>query len=73
MRIGQSDYHHHFSGTKRCLTEKWDTFQYVPLLLSLTKLLSDNSVLELVQSFPQRIRSDGLIDDFVTVFGTSTF
>ena len=54
-----------FSGAKRRLTEKWDTYQYVPLIPSLSKLLRDDMVLEQIDTCPQQIHADGLIEDFV--------
>lgn len=57
-------YRPQFSGAKRRLTEKWDTYQYVPLIPSLSKLLRDDTVLEQIDTCPQRIHADGLIEDF---------
>lgn len=57
-------YRPQFSGVKRRLTERRDTYQYVPLIPSLTKLLSDDTVLEQIDTCPQRIHTDGLIEDF---------
>ena len=51
------------SGSKRRLIEKQDTYQYVPLLLSLKSLLSDPSVLEQVEQCPLRVRRSGVLDD----------
>ena len=55
---------HQFSGVKRCQVEKWDTFQYVPVLDTLTQLLSDDTILEEVYGCGQRIHSDGMLEDF---------
>ena len=64
VRIGQPEFVPQFSGTKRRLTEKWDTFQYIPLLSSLKQLLSDESIVEQVDYCPQRVHSDGILEDF---------
>ena len=64
IQIGNPQYVPRFSGTKRCLTEKFDTYQYVPLLPSLKKLLSNNSIIEQIYEFPHRVRNDGLIEDY---------
>lgn len=44
--------------------EKQDSYQYVPLLQSLEALLSDQSIQEQLQKFPQRIRTDGKMEDY---------
>lgn len=44
--------------------QKHETFQYVPLLPSLSRLLCDKSVLEQVENCKQRIHADGKIQDF---------
>lgn len=44
-----------FSGSKCRLVEKWDSYQYVPLLLSLKALLHDTSIQEELQKLPERI------------------
>lgn len=64
IKVGEPMFTPRFSGSKRCLIEKWDTYQYVPLLLSLKQLLSDETVLEEVYQCPQRIHTDDLIEDF---------
>ena len=64
MRIGQSYFAPHLTGIKRRLIEKWDTYQYVPLFSSLNQFLSDDSVIEQIDQFPLRIRSDGQLNDF---------
>ena len=53
-----------FSGSKRRLVEKQDSYQYIPLLQSLEALLSDKSMQEQVQKFPERIRTDGKMEDY---------
>ena len=62
--MGEPLYRPQFSGTKRRLTEKWDTYQYVPLIPSLIKILRDDTVLEQLDTCPERIHTDGLIEDF---------
>ena len=52
------------SGSKCCLVEKRDSYQYVPLLLSLKALLRDTSIQEPLQKLPERIHQDGKIEDF---------
>lgn len=53
-----------FSGTKRNLVQRYDTYQYVPLMPSLRQLLADTSVMEQIEQLPNRIRNDGLVEDF---------
>ena len=36
----------------------------MPLLHNLRKILSDNSVMEQIDTFPEHVHSDGLIRDF---------
>ena len=62
--MGQAEYSQQFSGSKRRLVQKYDTYQYVPLLPSLRRLLCDKSVLEQVENCQHRIRNDGKIQDF---------
>ena len=62
--IGEPHHIPQFSGSKRRLVEKQDSYQYVPLLASLKALLSDRSVQEQVQQLPERVSSDGTIKDF---------
>ncbi len=59
-----------FSGSKRRLTESWDTFQYVPILQYLAQLLQDQSVIEETDHCSERVRTDGTMEDFCdgTVF-----
>ena len=64
IKIGQSFYHPRFTGSKRELAPKCDTYQYVPLLSSLRSLLSDSSVIEEIDKFPQRVRTDDKLEDF---------
>ena len=44
IKIGEPYYDSSFTGAKRRLVEKQDTYQYIPLLSSLQSLLSDPSV-----------------------------
>ena len=60
MKVGKPYYETIFTGVKRRLIEKQDTYQYVPLLPSLRVLLSDSSVLD---ESPSRIHNDGVIED----------
>lgn len=53
-----------FTGSKRRLIEKHDTYQYVPLLQSLHTLLSDPSVIDQVEQSANRVRTDGTLQDF---------
>jgi len=62
--IGDPEYTHQFSGSKQRLVEKRDSYQYVPLLVSLKALLCDLSVQEQIQQLPKRIHKDGRIEDF---------
>ena len=62
--MGQPEYSQQFSGSKRRLIQRYDTYQYVPLLPSLKKLLRDKSVLEQVESCEQRVHDNGQIQDF---------
>ena len=62
MFIGEPYYPTRFSGSKRSLTERCDSFQYVPILNTLKRLLNDTSVLEYVEHPHQR--SDDLLEDF---------
>ena len=64
IKISKPEYAPQFSGAKHRLTEKWDTYQYVPLFRLLEALLSDSTVLEQVEECSKRIRTDGLLEDF---------
>ena len=46
IQIGETRYIPKFSGAKRQLVEKTDTYHYVPLLSSLKRLLQDKSVVK---------------------------
>ena len=63
--IGEPYYPTRFSGSKRSLTERCDSFQYVPILDTLKRLLNDTSVMEYVEHPHQR--SDDLLEDFCDV------
>ena len=52
-----------FSGAKRHLVEKQDTYQYIPLLPSLCLLLSDPSILDVVEQCQYCIQNDGVVED----------
>ena len=52
-----------FSGSKSCVKERHDTFQYVPFFSTLKQLLHDESVLEQIEQSPNRIHTDGFIED----------
>ena len=59
IRVGEPYHVPRFSGPKRRLVEVFDTYQYVPLLKSLIKLLSDDSILEQIEQCPYRMHNDG--------------
>ena len=44
--------------------EKWDTYQYVPLINNLCKLLNDDTIVEQIDTCSERIHTTGLIGDF---------
>ena len=60
--VGESHYCTQMTGAKRRLVEKRDSFQYVPLLDSLSVLLKDETVLECIDN-PHN-RSDGWLEDY---------
>ena len=60
--VGESHYCTTKAGAKRRLVEKRDSFQYVPLLDSLSVLLKDESVLECIDN-PHK-RSDEWLEDY---------
>lgn len=41
--------------------ERYDTYHYISILSTLERLLSDSSVIEHLETFPSRIRNDGVI------------
>ena len=53
-----------FSGDKRQMVTKYDTYQYVPLLQTLETLLQDQSVQEEIDAFPRRMIDDSRLRDF---------
>ena len=63
MKIGEPYYHSIFTGVKRRLIERQDTYQYIPLLSSLWLRLSDRSIVDEIYQCPTRIRNDGIIED----------
>ena len=64
MKLGEVYYEPRYSGSKRRLVEIIDTFQYIPLLESVRSLLCNSTVMDQIESFPNRISSDGLVHDF---------
>ena len=63
MKVGEPYYESVFTGVKRRLIEKQNSYQYVPLLPSLRSLLSDSSVVDEVDQCPSRVHTDGIIED----------
>lgn len=63
IRIGDREFRPQFSGEKRRRVEKWDTYQYIPLITNLRKLLNDSTVIEQIEICTERIHADGLIED----------
>lgn len=63
IEIGDPCYDSAFTGAKRWLVQKQDTYQYVPLLSSLHSLLSDPSVMDQVEQSQYRVRTDGIMED----------
>ena len=53
-----------FTGAKSRSVEKYDTYHYVSILATIEQLLMDSSVIEHLETFPSRIRNDGIIEDF---------
>ena len=43
---------------------RWDTFQYVPLLNTLERLIQDPDIREEIEAFPRRVRGNSLQEDF---------
>ena len=67
------EYGPQFSGSKRRLVQKSDTFQYVPILDTIRMLLNDESIREQVVDSSKRVHSNGqIIEDFCdgTLFKT---
>jgi len=60
--VGQPYYPVRFTGSKRSLVEKHDSFQYVPLLNTLEKLLEDRTIIEYIDNPHQRL--DDKLEDF---------
>ena len=63
IEVGDPYYTTIFTGSKRRLVQKRDTYQYIPLLSSLHTLLSDPSVMEQVEQCQHRVRTDGIMED----------
>ena len=63
IQIGEPEYTQALSGVKRRLVQRYDTYQYIPLLSSLQRLLRDKSVLKQVETCKERIHNDGRIED----------
>ena len=59
-----NNYVSRFSGDRKEQVLKWDTIQYVPLLSTLERILQEEGILDQVDKFPERIRTDGKIEDF---------
>ena len=64
IKIGEPYHVPQFSGVKRRLIERYDTFQYVPLLQSLYTLLGDSTVISQIEQSFLRARTDGFLNDF---------
>ena len=65
MKLGEVYYEPRYSGSKHRLVEITDTFQYIPLFESVHNLLCNSTVMDQIESFPNRISSDDLIHDSV--------
>ena len=63
IKIGDTYQHSIFTGAKRRIVEKQDTYQYVPLLASLHSLLFDPSIVDQVEQCPTHIHTDGILED----------
>ena len=68
IQVGEPVYRPQFSGENRRLTEKWDTYQYVPLIPSLSKLLRDDTVLRLIHA-----HSEFMLMDWLKIFVMELF
>ena len=53
-----------FTGAKSCSVARYDTYHYISILATIKRLLMDSSVIEHLETFPSRIRKDGIIEDF---------
>ena len=58
VKLGEPQCTVQFSGSKRRLTERFDTFQYISLLSTLSKLLSDCDIRAQIQECHKRVRND---------------
>ena len=63
ISVSDPQYTPQFSGSKRRLVAKQDSYQYVSLLASLKALLCDLSVQEQIQQLPKCVCKDGRICD----------
>ena len=63
VKVGEPYHQSIFTGSKRRLVERQDSFQYVPLLRSLQVLLSDSSIIDQIYQCPSRFHRDGTIED----------
>ena len=63
IRLGNLVYRPRFAGNRREFDPKFDTYQYVPLLKSLRALLAYSTVMEEIENFPERVRTDGVLED----------
>ena len=63
IKVGEPYYDSIFTGPKRRLVEKQDTYQYIPLLSSLQSLLSDRSVMDQIEQCQHRFHKDGIMED----------
>ena len=53
-----------FSGDKREVVPVWDTFQYVPIIKTLERLLEDKTVQEEIENFSQRVcQNSDILED----------
>ena len=64
VQVGNPKYVPRFSGEKRELVQRSDTIQYVPILTTLEILLQNEGIVYQIDRFPERIRTDGKIEDF---------
>ena len=62
MYVGDPYYPAQFSGTKRSLVEKRDSFQYIPIYSTLERILKDQTILEYIEN-PHK-RTDDVLEDF---------
>ena len=53
-----------FTGAKSRSVERYDTYHYISILATIEQFLMDSSVIEQLETFPSRIRNDGIIEEF---------